>query len=62
MYSPTNKAFKSDNIVFLRESTPLTLIRQAANTLIKQPQPNNIFTPLREFYDYSPPYSEKTKE
>jgi len=37
MYSPTNKAFKSDNIVFLRESTPLTLIRQAANTLIKQP-------------------------
>lgn len=56
-----HKVLKSDNIVFLRESTPLTLIRQAANTLIKQSQPNNIFTPLREFYDYSPPYSEKTK-
>lgn len=32
-----HKVLKSDNIVSLRESTPLTLIRQAANTLIKQP-------------------------
>lgn len=32
-----HKVLKSDNIVFLREFKPLTLIRQAANTLIKQP-------------------------
>ena len=32
-----HKVPKSDNIIFLRETTPLTLIRQAANTLIKQP-------------------------
>ena len=32
-----HKVLKSDNIVFLRASTPLTLIRQAANTLIKRP-------------------------
>ena len=56
-----HKVLKSDNIILLRETTHLALIRQAANTLIKQSQPNNIFTPLREFYDYSPPYSEKTK-
>ena len=32
-----HKVPKSDNIIFLREASHLTLIRQAANTLIKQP-------------------------
>lgn len=32
-----HKVLKSDNIILLRESKPLTLIRQAVNTLIKQP-------------------------